>query len=219
MDSAPPQQKAEPNTPPVWIAQALGLKRFDAVAAQQHMAPRPRGILRDRTRPGTPREGAVLLPLFARQGHEHLLFIRRQDHLRYHPGQISFPGGRREGSETFLETALRETCEEVAIRPESLQVLGELTPVYIPPSDFIVHPFVAWHAGVPACTPDRREVAEIITVPLDGLAAERMRGVETRRGATGDVAVPYFLIGDHKAWGATAMMLSEFLERMQAVRP
>lgn len=158
--------------------------------------------------------GAVLLVLYNKSKTTHLLFLKRQEHLQYHPGQISFPGGRHQGSETLQSTALRETFEEVGITPAAIFMLGALAPVYVPPSDFMVHPFVGWHEGAPALRPDPQEVAEVFEIPLESLCTDALRGMEMRELNGRQVTVPYFMIQGHKAWGATAMILNEFLERL-----
>ena len=102
-------------------------------------------------------------------------------------------------------------------RPQQLTVLGEMLPVYIPPSDFIVSAFVAWHEGSPALNINRKEVAGFIEVPLSRLSESAVRKHETvERGPT-FMEVPYFAIDGHKIWGATAMMLSELLELLSGL--
>jgi 8-oxo-dGTP pyrophosphatase MutT (NUDIX family) len=202
---------------PEAIRKALELSHFDSHTAQGHMAPQPRTRVRPPDQPGEPRVGAVLLALYNKNAATHLLFIRRQEHLQYHPGQISFPGGRQKGGETLQATAVRETFEEVGITPAAIVMLGALAPVYVPPSDFMVHPFVGWHEGVPAPRPDPREVAEIFEIPLEDLFTAELRGRETRELNGRQVTVPYFIIQGHKSWGATAMILNEFLERLALV--
>lgn len=198
------------------IQQALRIPGFDSRAAQGKMSPRPRAMVRPPDKPGTVRCGAVLLLLYRKYGEVHTVLIRRQENLKYHPGQMSLPGGRREKNESFLTAALREAQEEVGIDPAALKVLGGLEPVYIPPSDFCVHPFVAWHDGAPGLTREAKEVAEIFEIPVARLLAPESRDAgEQGREAQGS-AVPFFKISGHKVWGATAMILSEFLERLQA---
>lgn len=187
------------------------------LSAQLRMAPHPR-----RTRPWppghSPRRAGVLLLLYPRDAQWWFPLTLRTQNLATHQGQVSLPGGAWEPDDPNLQhTALRETQEELGIGPEMLQVLGKLTPLYIPPSDFCVHPFVATAEAPPLLHPDPTEVAQVIEAPLQALldpAARRweervVRGVWTR--------VPYFAIGENKVWGATAMVLAEFaacLERL-----
>jgi 8-oxo-dGTP pyrophosphatase MutT (NUDIX family) len=118
-----------------------------------------------------------------------------------------------------LTTALRETHEEIGIAPQQLTILGELMPIYILPSDFEVHPFVAWHHNRqrPSFRPSLSEVAEIIETPLSHLLDPATRREEPWEIRGRQLTVPFLAVGSHKVWGATAMMLSEFLERMRAV--
>jgi 8-oxo-dGTP pyrophosphatase MutT (NUDIX family) len=200
------------------IERALTLTDIDTAAAQEKMTPRPRGV-RPPELTGRPRQGGVLVILYEKNGATHLVLTRRRDDLNSHAGQISFPGGRREDGEPLQMTALREAQEEVGVNPAALDVLGRLTPLYIPPTDYEVHPYVAWHDGVPFFVPQLHEVAEIIEVRLDFLLdpANRFEEPWELRGFV--VQVPYYLVREHKVWGATAMMLSEFLERVAAVVP
>jgi 8-oxo-dGTP pyrophosphatase MutT (NUDIX family) len=164
------------------------------------------------------REAGVLALLLPRpeDAPAVVLTVRRQD-LSDHAGQISFPGGRREGAETLAETALREANEEVALNPESVTLLGTLTPLYIPPSNFCVHPQVGVVAHDPALTPTDREVKRVLRVPLSRLLDPETRVVEpwTLHGTT--VEVPYYDVEAHTVWGATAMMLAELLAVVQEI--
>jgi 8-oxo-dGTP pyrophosphatase MutT (NUDIX family) len=198
------------------LLRSLEIEGFDALAAQLRMAPRPRP-----TQPPGGRDplhhGAVLLILFPCGDETCLILTRRRDDLQVHAGQISFPGGRLEDGEAPLAAALREAWEEVGVDPAALTVVGELAPLYIPPTDFHVHPYVAWHEGRPALVPQEREVAEILEVPLATLfdpAAVREEPWEIRGFR---LEVPFYQVGPHKVWGATAMMLSEFVERLRAL--
>lgn len=199
------------------VHKALTLTNFDGVAAQRKMTPALRRNLRPRESGRQPRLGGVLVLLYCYQREYYLLLTRRREDLNAHAGQISFPGGRCEEGETFAETALRETCEEVGVAPADLQVLGGLTRLYIFPSDFVVQPFVAWHHNGkrPHFSPNDAEVAEVLEVPLAHLLDPGNRHEEpwTIRGLEMDV--PFFEWQGHQIWGATAMMLSEFLERLR----
>jgi 8-oxo-dGTP pyrophosphatase MutT (NUDIX family) len=200
------------------VQQALALTNFDGQSAQLKMMP-ARARRRADHLPGKARLSGVLVLLFCNDQELTLVLTRRRDDLPAHAGQVSFPGGRHEPPETLLMTALRETEEEIGIAPESLQILGALTPLYIPPSDFEVHPFVAWyHNGQrPFFTPSPDEVAELLEVPLAHLF-DPATLVEERWLFQGhEIDVPYFDVEGHKVWGATAMMLSELCERLRVV--
>lgn len=178
--------------------------------AQARMAPRPR--------PGwppdenvSPRQGGVLILLYPHAGQLHLVLTRRTETLGNHKGQISLPGGRCEENETIEQTALREAQEELGVMPEAITVLGTLTPLYIPPSDFCITPVVGWTPAPPNWQPDALEVAELLQVPLRHLADPATERQETRQRYGLPVQIPYFLVQGHQVWGATAMVLSEFL--------
>lgn len=179
------------------------------------MKPVPRTTVRPKDQDGAPRQGAVLLLLFRREEQFHFVLTRRRDDLAAHAGQISLPGGRREDGESLRETALREAYEEIGIEPASVTILGCLQSLYILPSDFEVTPFVGWHPETPAFVPQPSEVAEIIEAPLVRLLHEESRREELWERQGVSMVVPYFEIGSHKVWGATAMMLSEFAERLR----
>ncbi len=203
-------------TPDQIIKDAVRLKDFNTPDSRIEMSPFGRIPERPAELQGEPRCGAVLAVLFEIQNNLHVLLIKRRDNLRHHPGQISFPGGRREKGEEPLVCALRETEEEVGIAPDALSIAGNLEPAYILASDFIIQPFVAWHPGIPTCTADPREVAEIFHVPLRLLstATARSHALKTIRGTARKV--PGFAFSDHHIWGATAMVLHEIIERLKA---
>lgn len=201
------------------IRQALTLPDFDALPAQQHMLPLARNRQRPPELPGKARVGGVLLLLYCHQQTMHLVLTRRRDDMRSHAGQISFPGGRQEAQETAVEAALRETEEEIGVPTGAVSILGTLSSIYIPPSDYEVHPFVGWvNSGKrPFFRPEPNEVAEILEVPLPLLFDPNTRevGPVPVRGAA--YTVPYYNVNGHKVWGATAIMLSEFLARLRSV--
>jgi 8-oxo-dGTP pyrophosphatase MutT (NUDIX family) len=199
------------------VVEALRLEDFDVWSAQRQMIPDPRPRTRPPERAGNPREGAVLLLLYCDQGELSLVLTRRPDTLKDHAGQISLPGGRQDMGESLGETALRETCEEVGICDGHIQLLGQLTTIYIPPTDFHVHPFVGWYEGRPAFRLNPLEVAELIPVALLQLRHPDIRRQEmwTLRGM--EIEVPFFQVGEHKVWGATAIILAEFLGRLEQV--
>lgn len=201
------------------IRAALAVENFDVLAAHRSMVPMARNNKRPSNLEGSARVGAVLLLLYCKQESLHIVLTRRRDDLNSHAGQISFPGGRREPQETLPQTALRETEEEIGVPPSTVTLLGTLTDIYIPPSDYEVHPFVGWyHNGKrPSFQPAVTEVAEILEVPLSHLLdpTTRKTGPWEFRGMK--ITVPYYDVDGHMVWGATAVMLSEFLGRLAVV--
>lgn len=202
------------------VRQALALPHFDVLAAQQQMALLDRSRRRPPKMEGEPRVGGVLLLLYCRDGELYVLLTRRRADLNSHAGQISFPGGRREEDEPLYETALRETMEEVGVPPAAVTILGSLADIYIPPSDYEVHPFVGWLEGngrPPRFSPNPAEVEEILEAPLRLLLHPETRREEAWELRGQRVKVPFYDVEGHKVWGATAIMLSEFLERLRMV--
>jgi 8-oxo-dGTP pyrophosphatase MutT (NUDIX family) len=202
------------------VRAALSLPDFDGFGAQRRMMPDARPVGRSPGRAGEPRLGGVLMLLYCVDGEAMLVLTRRPDYGGVHAGQVSCPGGRHEPPETLAATALRETYEEIGVRPAEVEIMGELTPLYVMPSDFEVHPFVGRFLGEgrPSFVPDTREVAAIIETPLRVLldpATRAREEMEIRGGLR--MMVPFFRLGEDKVWGATAMMLSEFVERLRYV--
>ena len=162
------------------------------------------------------REAGVLLLLYPHRTSSHselhLALTRRREYPGVHSGQVSFPGGRRENGETLEITALRETYEEVGVLPENLQVIGQLSPLYTPPSNFCIYPFIGFSSTRPAFSLEPKEVAELIETPLSLLLNPATCKQEIWSFPNyGERRVSFFDVFGHKVWGATAMMLSEFL--------
>lgn len=154
----------------------------------------------------------VLVLIYPREGRPHVVLTRRTSQVAHHQAQISFPGGQMDAHESAVETALREAEEELDIPPAGVRVLGELTPLYVPPSDFCIYPVVAASGKRPEFRPSPREVAEVIEVPLEHLLAPGTVKKETWPIRGLDVSVPFYSFRGHKIWGATAMILAELLD-------
>jgi 8-oxo-dGTP pyrophosphatase MutT (NUDIX family) len=163
-------------------------------------------------------KAGVLVLLYLLQDRLHLVLTRRTEGVDYHKGQISFPGGRQEKGETLEQTAKREAQEELNIDPHSIRLLGRLTPLYIPPSNYCIYPVVAISECRPDFRPFRLEVAEVLEIPLDHFLDSRtiQREMRVLRGT--EVEVPFYAFGKHKIWGATAMVLAELLEILGSLR-
>jgi len=164
--------------------------------------------------PVKPRQAAVLVLVEDAPNAKVVLTERRHD-LASHPGQISFPGGRQEAEETLMTTALREAEEEISLQRSDVQVVGELTPLYVPPSNYLVHPFVAISSQALDLTPADGEVKSIIRAPLLHLLDPANRRVEVWKRRGDDVQIPLYDVFGHKVWGATAMILAEFIDLMR----
>lgn len=159
-------------------------------------------------------QAAVLVPLYEKDGELYLLLTKRTEILPLHKGEVSFPGGRYQASDqSLLETALRETYEEVGVRSEDVEVLGELDEVATFSSAFAVAPFVGF---IPYPYPFRvnpAEIQELIHLPLSVLRGPAVFREEVRRRADGQETVVYFYdYGPHTIWGLTARILKGFLE-------
>jgi 8-oxo-dGTP pyrophosphatase MutT (NUDIX family) len=166
------------------------------------------------TIPEDARASGVLLLLYPSGGQTKIVFIRRPDYGGVHSGQISFPGGQAEpGDITPAETALRESREEIGIVPGEVRILGQLSELYIPPSRFLVRPFVGYTKKTPAFVPDPAEVAEVLEFPLAGFfERDVVREQEIFIREDRVIKAPAYVINGHVIWGATAMIMSEFLE-------
>jgi 8-oxo-dGTP pyrophosphatase MutT (NUDIX family) len=140
----------------------------------------------------------------------HIVLTVRGDTPR-HAGQVSLPGGVVEPGETFEQAALREAHEEVALDVSAVRVIGALTPLDIPVSGFRLYPVVGTTDAKPCLTPADGEVAHILDIALQDLLDPARTGRSRRERDGIALTVPAFRIGDHEIWGATAMVLAEFL--------
>lgn len=212
--------------------------RADLPGPSSHarLAPVPRRAWPAGFNPGQVRDAAGLLLVFPKTGNAkhdehakqdislrasrplrspsedaHIILTVRADGLR-HAGQVSLPGGVVDPGETFEEAALREAHEEVALPRDTVRVLGALTPLDIPVSGFRLHPIVAVSRTRPALTPHDGEVARILEVSVDELLnPAHFVTAERERAGFGLTSVPSFRVSGVEIWGATAMVLAEFL--------
>lgn len=166
--------------------------------------------------PSGARPAAVLALLFHDRGADRILLTRRTDTVEHHKGQISFPGGRVHAADADLSiTALRETWEEVGVKPEDVELLGRLDDV-ITVSNFVVAPFVGVLRRVPyEFVPNEREVAEVLEPPIAHLLDDANLVMEPRELNGAIRLMPTYYWGAHRIWGATARMLRELLELLR----
>lgn len=186
------------------------------IDAQMKFAPvPPRRGWRVGEFPSDTRTAAALLLLYPHADSIAVPLTVRSRALARHAGQISLPGGATDPGETLAAAALREASEEIGVDPASVRVLGELTPVHVIVSGFTLHPVVGVSERRPDFVPAPDEVEEILEVSLDELRdASRIRlGTRIREGVA--IEYPYFDLMGHQVWGATAMVLGEFIYLLQ----
>ena len=166
-----------------------------------------------------PRIAAVMMLFYPKNDTTHLVLIVRNSYKGVHSAQIAFPGGKYElEDENFAETALRETHEEVGIHPDKIEILKPFTELYIPPSNFLVYPFLGVSQTELTFNLQEEEVAGIIELPLSALLDDSIisnKNLETSYSKL--IEVPVFQIEEHTVWGATAMMLSELKDVLKMV--
>ena len=182
--------------------------------AQLRMAPSPRIGWDPLQIPEGTHDGAALVLIYPHEDAFFLPLTVRGSGLRNHTGQVSLPGGRVDEGETIEAAALREAEEEIGVDRGSVLVLGRLTPLHIPVSNYLLHPVVGFLPARPVFHRAEWEVARIIEPTLAQLRDAATVKRELQRRATGgqtiDVDVPFFDIESEKVWGATAMVLAEF---------
>ncbi len=182
------------------------------VDAQRRMAPVPRpGWLPGRS-PEQSRPAAALLLLFPAASAAHVLLTVRSSQLPSHAGQVSMPGGAVEEGESLEQAALREASEETGVDPAAVRVLGRLTPLHIPVSGFVLNTVVGVTDARPAFRLADAEVDRILEPNLDELLDPAAVRRISRLGDSLFQDVPYYVVDGMQVWGATAMVLAEFLD-------
>jgi 8-oxo-dGTP pyrophosphatase MutT (NUDIX family) len=159
---------------------------------------------------------AALVLIYPLAEEPHLLLTVRTDQLAQHAGQVSFPGGGLEPNETIDKAALRETEEEVGLDPKQVHLIGALSPLYIPVSDFALYPIVGVTHYPHAWQSAAAEVRRVLEAPV----TELLTTAGPHRGYLCDknhpCRVPYFEVGGERVWGATAMILAELMTAIGA---
>ena len=155
-------------------------------------------------------QSAVLILLYEENGVICFTLTERTQTVEHHRGQISLPGGARETDEKLSSTAIRETQEEIGIYAYDVDLIGALSPLFVPVTGFIINPFVGIINENFDPQPAPEEVETVISVHVNELLNDDNELQEKRNLRGYDVNIPYFLLSGHKVWGATAMILSEF---------
>ncbi len=195
-------------------------KPLPGIDAHRLMVPKETGNVRfDPTKMQQARLSSVLIMFYERHGELYLPLTQRHDYGGTHSGQVSFPGGKWEpGDLNLIVTATREAEEEIGIAQNMVQVLGQLTDLFIPPSNFKVTPVVSYTTIEPEFKLDSYEVKELIEVPLTRLLDKdvvKTTHIPIRGGLR--LNAPYFDLNNKIVWGATAMMLSELVAILKRV--
>lgn len=163
-------------------------------------------------------KAGVLLLLYPNPAELFLVFMKRPTYPGVHSAQVSFPGGKLDTTDQDMtDTALRETFEEIGIVREKIEILGTLTPLYIPVSEMKVFPMVGFCAEKPAFKIDPNEVAYLIEEPLQSFFKAEVKKIKPFTSEKYTGKIPYFDIQENHIWGATAMILNEFLEIVNEV--
>lgn len=164
------------------------------------------------------RESAVLIVFYPYKDEILLPLILRPAYDGVHGGQMAFPGGRAEREdENLIRTAMREAQEEIGIRLSDVTVLGMLTKLYIPPSNFFVQPVVAFMKNRPDFYPDEREVDKVIEISLREISDKNIIGQKIIHVRGHEVDAPFYNIQENTVWGATAMMIAELLAVIESM--
>jgi 8-oxo-dGTP pyrophosphatase MutT (NUDIX family) len=163
-------------------------------------------------------DAGVLVPLYEREGEFHAVFTKRRDDLRRHPGEISFPGGRRDDGDSDLsETALREAEEEIGLPRSDVEIVGALQPTPTIATGYSVYPFVGLIEPGHEWKLSPREVAEVIELSFAELREGYGRRRLLRRGLP--IRTDTYLVGEHMIWGATARIIADLFDRIEAFTP
>jgi 8-oxo-dGTP pyrophosphatase MutT (NUDIX family) len=166
------------------------------------------------------RKSAVLVLFYPHQNDIYFPLILRPAYDGVHSGQVAFPGGRYEPSdEDLIRTALREAQEEIGLRLTDVKILGILTELFIPASNFYVLPVIAAMPYRPDFYPDPREVEDIFEIKLEEISNSDIIGSSDIQVRGEQVHAPHYMVQGYKIWGATAMMISELLAVLNAHGP
>ncbi|PRY05040.1 NUDIX domain-containing protein [Pontibacter ummariensis] len=165
----------------------------------------------------SPRFAAVNIILYQKNGEWCFpLIVRKRYKHDKHSGEVALPGGQKEHFESsFAETALRESHEEVGIDRQDIRIIREMSPVYVPPSNFYVYPFISYTKRNPTFYLQKSEVADYIECPVSRFLSLSEQPEMMALPTTGGIEVPVMNLSGHVIWGATSMILSEFRQMLQ----
>ena len=160
---------------------------------------------------------AVLILLYPIKNKWHFFLTKRTNNVEHHKGQISLPGGMLEKGESHKEAAIRETFEELGVKSGDINIIGPLTPLYIPISNFKIFPFVGWLKIAPKLKIQSREVSKIFSPSIYDLTDPKAKKIKDSILLGQKVKIPFFYLKNEVVWGATSMILSEFKKILKGV--
>ena len=160
---------------------------------------------------------AVLILLYPIEDKWHFFLTKRTDNVEHHKGQISLPGGMLEKGESHKEAAIRETFEELGVQSRDINIIGPLTPLYIPISNFKIFPFVGWLKSAPKLKIQSKEVSKVFSPSIYSLTDPETKKIKDSILLGQKVKIPFFNLKNEVVWGATSMILSEFKKILKGV--
>mgnify|MGYP003981625205 CR=1 FL=1 len=185
-------------------------QKLPGYSAQRKMSPSIRNGGEDYPDPKFSQASSVLILVFPKGNQVCTVLIERTA-IGPHASQISLPGGKRDKDDpSDGYTALRETWEEVGVKPENIEIIGNLSPLYVPHSNFGIHPYIAFTTNEPDFIPNPDEVASILIVSIEQLFSSTTKRNRIISDGSMNINAPYYDVEGHMVWGATAMILSEF---------
>jgi len=186
------------------------LRMVPEIAARQRLEAQKMAI---------PKESSVLILFYPAGNTFNTVFIQRHEYAGVHSNQVAFPGGKSDpDDQDMYYTALREANEELGILPEKVTILGKLTDLYVPPSNYMIHPIVAFTDNKPIFLADKKEVREYFEVSISELIDHEAFTHKTIKFANGfEYHTPCFIWKNYIVWGATAMIVSELIELLKKI--
>ena len=160
---------------------------------------------------------AVLILLYPIKNKWHFFLTKRTNTVENHKGQISLPGGMLEEGESHKEAAIRETFEELGVQSEDINIIGPLTPLYIPISNFKIFPFVGWIKSTPDLNIQSKEVSKVFSPSILSLMDPQTKKIKDSILLGQKVKIPFFNLKNEVVWGATSMIISEFKNILKGV--